>query len=171
MKFLFLISLSVLTVQNVLAQEKWVSLFNGKDLSGWDTYIGPSYDTLENKWGTERAGLNKDPLKVFSVVNDNGVSVIRISGENFGGISTTQEFENHHLKLEFKWGALKSHPRKNSKRDSGLLYHAIGDHGADNGFWMRSQEFQIQEGDCRDYWGVAGGSFEVPVNKLADDQF
>jgi hypothetical protein len=83
MKFLFFISLSILTVQNVLAQEKWVSLFNGRDLSGWDTYIGPSYDTLENKWGS--------------------VSVIRISGENFGGISTTQEFENHHLKLEFKW--------------------------------------------------------------------
>ena len=28
---------------------------------------------------------------------------------------------------------------------------------------MRSQEFQIQEGDCGDYWGVAGGSFEIPA--------
>jgi hypothetical protein len=26
---------------------------------------------------------------------------------------------------------------------------------------MRSQEFQVQEGDCGDYWGVAGGIFDV----------
>jgi hypothetical protein len=58
-------------------------------------------------------------------------------------------------------------PKKKDKRDSGLLYHAGGDHGADFGFWMRSQEFQIQEGDCGDYWGVAGGSFEVPAT-MAD---
>ena len=28
-----------------------------------------------------------------------------------------------------------------------------------------SQEFQIQEGDCGDYWGVAGGSFQVSAKK------
>jgi predicted RecA/RadA family phage recombinase len=33
----------------------------------------------------------------------------------------------------------------------------------DFGAWMRSQEFQIQEGDCGDYWGVAGGVFDVPA--------
>lgn len=28
----------------------------------------------------------------------------------------------------------------------------------------------MQEGDCGDYWGVAGGAFDVPVTK-ADDNF
>jgi hypothetical protein len=73
--------------------------------------------------------------------------------------------------MDFKWGVAKHHPRKNAKRDSGLLYHAGGEHGADYGFWLRSQEFQIQEGDCGDYWGVAGGSFEVPARKIDSTTF
>ena len=55
-----------------------------------------------------------------------------------GGISTTQEYENDHLKLNFKWGQTKYRPKENNKRHSGLLYHAVGNHGADGGFWMRS---------------------------------
>ena len=144
-------------------------LFNGKDLSGWDSYLGPTYDSIQNKFDTLQViGLNQDPHQVFSVVQEDGQSAIRISGENFGGISTTREFKNYHLTMEFKWGTKKSNPRKDKKRDSGLLYHAVGAHGADFGFWMRSQEFQIQEGDCGDYWGVAGGSFEVPARKQND---
>jgi hypothetical protein len=113
--------------------------------------------------------LNNDPNKVFSVVQVDGQSAIRISGENFGGVSTTKEFENYHLQLQFKWGELKHVPRDQQKRDSGLLYHAVGPHGADFNFWMRSQEMQIQEGDCGDYWGVAGGAFQVPVIKEGEN--
>jgi hypothetical protein len=144
----------------------WQSLFNGKDLSGWDTYIGPSFDSVNGKRDTISPGLNNDPLKVFSVALEDGQPVLRVSGERFGGISTQQEFENYHLKLEFKWGNLTWLPRKGKKRDSGILYHAVGPHGADFGFWMRSQEFQVQEKDCGDYWGVAGGIFDIPVTMI-----
>jgi hypothetical protein len=155
--------LGILVFQPVSAQQH---LFNNKNLDGWDTYIGPAYDTVKNTFDTLHvAGLNKDPNKVFSVVTIDGKPAIRISGQHFGGISTQQAFSNYHLTLEFKWGKKKWHPRKDKKRDSGLLYHAVGKHGADFGFWMRSQEFQVQEGDCGDYWGVAGGSFEVSATK------
>jgi hypothetical protein len=143
-------------------RNEWTTLLNNKDLSGWDTYLGPAYDTINHDWSKNSIGLNQDPLQVFSIVAEDGQPALRISGAHFGGISTLGEYANFHLRLEFKWGKEKHHPKKNSKRDSGLLYHAVGDHGADSGFWMRSQEFQIQEGDCGDYWGVAGGSFEVP---------
>jgi hypothetical protein len=145
---------------------RMITLFNGKDLSGWDVYIGSAYDTIAKKFAGDRMGLNKDPLNVFSVVTEDGKQAIRVSGERFGGISTVQEFKNYHLRLEFKWGKLKWHPKRNEKRDSGLLYHAVGEHGADGGFWMRSQEFQIQEGDCGDYWGVAGGIADVPAVRI-----
>jgi len=36
---------------------------------------------------------------------------------------------------------------------------------------MRSQEFQIQEGDCGDYWGVAGGSFDVHATKNSNNEW
>jgi hypothetical protein len=146
-------------------------LFNGKDLTGWDVYIGRPFDTISRKFSGEPLGLNNDPLKVFSVVTEDGKPAIRVSGERFGGISTLQEYKNYHLRLEFKWGELKWHPKRNDKRDSGLLYHAVGSHGADGGFWMRSQEFQIQEGDCGDYWGVAGGVADVPAVKVGDKKF
>jgi hypothetical protein len=143
----------------------WKPLFSGKDLSGWDTYIGPSFDTIQGKRDSISPGLNNDPLKVFTVVEEEGKPALRISGQRFGGISTLEEFQNYHLRMEMKWGTAKWPPRKNQKRDSGILYHAVGPHGADFGFWMSSQEFQVQEGDCGDYWGVAGGSFDVPAIK------
>jgi hypothetical protein len=154
------------------SNDSWQTLFNGKDLSGWDTYLGPTYDTIKNKFDSLLVpGLNNDSNKVFSVVNEDGAPAIRISGSHNGGISTQQEFENYHLTLEFKWGKQKSHPRKDKKRDSGLLYHAVGAHGADFGFWMRSQELQIQEGDCGDYWGVAGGIMDIPAKGSEPEKY
>ena len=168
---LFPIGFVAVVLMGTVPASRPISLFNGKDLTGWDVYIGRPYDTVSRKFAGTPMELNNDPLKVFSVVNEDGKPAMRVSGERFGGISTINEYKNYHVRLEFKWGKLKWHPKRNDKRDSGLLYHAVGDHGADGGFWMRSQEFQIQEGDCGDYWGVAGGIADVPAVKVADKKF
>ncbi len=149
----------------------WQPLFNGKDLTGWDTYLGPKYDTILHKTDTIPIGLNIDPANVFSVVRKDNENAIRISGENFGGISTIGEFENYHLQLQFRWGQLKWVPRKNDKKDSGLMYHAVGPHGADGGYWMRSHEFQIEEGDCGDYWACAGAIADIKARKENDSTY
>jgi hypothetical protein len=147
----------------------WRNLFNGKDLAGWDSYIGPLFSASGAlQKDLPPLGLNNDPQKVFSVAMEDGQNALHVSGEQFGGVSTQEEFENYHLQLQFKWGKLKWVPKKNSKMDSGVLYHANGAHGADGGFWMQSQEYQVQEGDCGDYWGVAGGAFEVTVKKQGE---
>lgn len=141
---------------------EWRQLFNGLDLSGWDTYLGPQFPSVgEDRTGVEPIGLNIDPKKTFTVIEVDGAPAIRISGEQFGGISTVESFANYHLRVDFKWGKNKYHPKENAKRDSGVLYHANGDHGVDWGFWMQSQEFQVQEGDCGDYWGVGGAGIDV----------
>jgi Domain of Unknown Function (DUF1080) len=133
----------------------WLPLFNGKNLDGWDTWLGKPY------MGKDVVGLNIDPKGVYSVVMLDGKPAIRISGEIFGALTSKKEYENYHLRLEFKWGEKKWPPRVNSVRDSGLLYHCVGEHGAAGTFWMRSQECQIQEKDCGDYWSVAGGTVDV----------
>jgi hypothetical protein len=151
---------------------EWQFLFNDSDLTGWDTYLGPAYDTLNHKFDSVPGpGLNNDPDQVFRIVSEDNQPAIRISGQHFGGLSTLAEFSNYHLQLEFKWGKTKWPPNHARKRDSGLLYHAVGPHGADYNFWMRSQEFQIQEGDCGDYWGVAGGVMDVNARGEGVEQY
>ena len=148
---------------------QWRQLFNGTNLDGWDTYLGPQFPPVgDDRTGVQPIGLNIDPKGVFTVAEVDGAPAIRISGEQFGGISTVEEFENYHLRLDFKWGKNKFHPKENSKMDSGVLYHANGEHGADWGFWMQSQEFQVQEGDCGDYWGVASAVMDVPAKKQGE---
>lgn len=151
----------ILIALNGIAQQE--SLFNKQDLAGWDTYIGPEVNDSGVAISIIPIGLNKDPLDVFSVVEIDGEKVIRLSGESWGGISTVKEFSNYHLRLKYRWGKSKWGQKKDKPRDSGLLYHAVGPHGVDGGAWMRSQEFQIEEGNTGDYWGVAGGVQDIPA--------
>jgi len=152
-------------------KDHWKKLFNGRDLSGWDTYIGPDLDDSGKPITGQPIGLNNDPKHVFTVVNENGENVIRISGENWGALITTKEYENYHLQLQFKWGALLWGQKKGKKKDSGLLYHSVGKYGADYGAWMRSHEFQVEEGNCGDYWGCAGALADVPVIKKSETEY
>jgi hypothetical protein len=151
--------------------DHWKQLFNGKDLTGWDTYLGPDLNDSGKPINGQPIGLNNDPRHVFTIVQQGGENIIRISGENWGAISTKEEYENYHLQLQFKWGALSWGQKKNKKKDSGLLYHSVGKYGADYGAWMRSQEFQIEEGNCGDYWGVAGGMADIPIIKKSETEY
>jgi hypothetical protein len=102
-------------------KNKAIQLFNGRDLSGWYTF-------LKDK------GRNVDPKQVFTV----GDGMIRISGEEMGCITTEKEFENYHLVVEFKWGDKTYEPRVGKARDSGILLHSQGQDGASSGIWMNS---------------------------------
>src|SRR3954454_7173816 len=84
----------------------WVSLFNGKNLDGWDTWLGRPFK------GKEVVGLNKDPNKVYNVVELDGKPAVRISGEVFGALTSKKDFQNYPLRLEFKWGEKKWPPRE-----------------------------------------------------------
>ncbi|MDB5112861.1 MAG: hypothetical protein JWR67_3975 [Mucilaginibacter sp.] len=151
--------------------DHWKQLFNGKDFTGWDSYIGPDLDDNGKPITDKPIGLNNDPRHVFSIVKKDGENLIRISGENWGAISTKSAYENYHLQLQFKWGALTWGQKKNKHKDSGLLYHSVGKYGADYGAWMRSQEFQIEETNCGEYWGVAGGMADIPAIKKPDSSY
>jgi hypothetical protein len=131
---------------NVSAQER---LFNGKDLTGWETYLHGS-NPHDPDYGT-----NRDPEKVFSVTNIDGQPAIRISGRYWGGMLTAREYENYHLHVEFKWGEKRWPPRANVVRDSGLLYHCVGPFASrTNCPWPRSIEFNITEHDTGEFWSV-----------------
>ena len=164
-------TIAIAFTKPVPPKKGWIKLFNGKNLNGWDTYLGPPLNDAGKKLSDTPVGLNNDPNHVFTIVKDGEEKVILISGREWGGISTKKEYDNFHLQLQFKWGALSWGQKKGQKKDSGLLYFAVGKHGADYGAWMRSQEFQIQEGDCGDYWGVAGAVQDIRAIKKSDKDY
>lgn len=133
--------------QPSIVPDKVISLFNGKDLSAFDTWLA-DYQ-------------HDDPDRVFSVVDQiDGAPAIRISGQHFGGLVTKNRFTNYRLILEFRWGALTWGARKNSARDAGVLVHCQGPFGNCrkdfNSPWMRSYEFQIIEGGTGDLLVLGG---------------
>jgi len=149
--------------------KKGDSLFNGKDLSGWYTYLSVPDSSVQSELPRDSSGkyfqapgLNNDLFNVFSVVENDGEPAIRISGELFGILVTEKEYENYHLTLEFKWGDKKFAPRADKKRDSGVLYHSVGPEGAWGGVWMKSKECQVQEGDVGDFIVVDTGVAVIP---------
>lgn len=148
-------SLAALTAQ----ADEWRSLFNGKDLSGWQPYVSFQPETNAHNLVSKHTprGINNDPKKVFSVVD----GLLRVSGEEWGGLTSMDEFENFHLQFEVKWGEKKWPPRLDAPRDNGMLYFAVGPEGAQSGHWLRSHEFQVQEGDSGDYHSVDGVIIDV----------
>jgi hypothetical protein len=166
-------------------RQDWTPLFNGKDLAGWDTWLGKPHrlsdvpGLVRNEQGdyTSPVGLNTDPKHLFSVVRVDGGAAIRVSGEIYGGLITAEAYENYHLRFEFKWGEKRWPPREQAVRDTGCCYHSIGPHDASYGFWMKSFEFQIQEGDCGDFYSLAGVIVDAqavvrdPLNPKSDLAF
>lgn len=123
----------MLSFYNTVAQTIEKKLLRAGQKDEWYTFLA-------------KAGKNNDSLKVFDI----GKNIIHVSGQDFGYIATVKKYHNFHLTLWFKWGEKKYPPREKEKRDAGILYRA--DLYSGDKIWPRSIEFQIQEGDCGDFW-------------------
>jgi hypothetical protein len=150
MKTVHFVSILLLFSFISFGQKGFKPLFNGKDLKGWETYIGAPEKSASS------IGLNKDPLKIFTVTTLNEEPVIRISGEVFGSLATKKDYSNYHLQMVFKWG------EKASKSfNSGILYHSFGPFGEGLGVWMSSHEFQLMTGRMGDSYCMGKSFFEI----------
>ena len=167
--FLLVLFASITLVSCENQTEDWTSLLDN-DLSQWDNYLSfrypENYQGEPPKDGEGKLippiGLNQDQYDVFTVIEENNRPVLRISGEIYGCVVTKEEYANYHLRLKVKWGDKKWHPRKNKLKDSGILYHSIGPHGAESWrSWMLSQEFQIMQGHFGDFWSQANSAIDI----------
>ena len=94
-----------------IVPEGVIELFNGRDLSGWTTWL---VDTRE-----------KDPREVYTVRD----GMIRISGDGFGYLSTDRAYRDYRLVVEVKWGTKNWRTRGGMARDSGIFLHSAGPNG------------------------------------------
>lgn len=135
---LLALPLAAQPARDAIAPKEKIVLFNGKDLSGWYSWL------QENKY--------QDPKHVFTVHN----GAVRVSGEEWGGLTTKNAFRDYHLIVEWKWGGPNQGKREGRARDSGILVHGVGEDGAYNGIWLQSIESQVIEGGTGDFIMVNG---------------
>ncbi len=148
----------------------WKPLLD-RNLSQFDVYL--SYpgavitDVIAGKAPADLKplGLNPKGQTVFSVIEQDGKPVLRITGEIYGCAVTRQSFSNYHLRLETRWGSTKLVPRLNEPKDSGILYHSRGEFGVDYWkSWALSHEFQVIEHGLGEYWTQASSAMDIRVN-------
>jgi len=101
-----------------------VSLFNGKDLSGWTYHLSD---------GGERDD-------VWSVAD----GVIHCEGRPVGYIRTEADYENYELTLEWRFA-----PERGAG-NSGVLCRMTGE----DKVWPHSMEAQLQSGSAGDIWNI-----------------
>lgn len=127
----------------------WTTLFNGRDLSGWSTWL-PSQ------------GVNRDPQGVFKV-QDGHLHVLDLpvtgQAQEFGYVVTNVPYADYRLRLRYRWGTKKFAPRANAPRDAGVMYGVSGP----NQLWPLGAELQIQERDTGDLWLIGGTNATVRV--------
>lgn len=125
------------------ADDGWIPLFNGKNLDGWYTYL-------------ESTGKNIDPKGVFKV-EDGMIHILDIpitdEPQDAGYLATNLEYSDVLIHVEYKWGSKRFRDKddpfaQGGKRDSGLLYLAVGP----DRIYPTSLECQIEETDTGDLW-------------------
>jgi hypothetical protein len=97
------------------------------------------------------------PAEIFKLGDD---GVLRVSGRGYGYLATRRAYRDYRAVIEYSWGERTWGKRAEMARDTGLLVHAHGPHGALNRTWIASIEAQIIEGGT--------GDILVLAPKLAD---
>lgn len=136
---------------------EWTPLFNGRDLSGWYTFL-------------QVHGKNQDPDHVITIEDgmirlykhaEHGTKVV------MGYISTEKEYGDYHFRFKYRWGEKKFEPRLKLKRDAGLYYHILGE----DRVWPRALQFQVEQtnvGDLIALYGFQLDTWTDPKNASAE---
>jgi hypothetical protein len=122
-------------------------LFNGRDLSDWEGWLGYADPGLTyTSPAVKPLGHDAQAAAMFSVVSEDGAPALRVDGRIWGSLVHKADLADYHLSLEYKWGDQVWAPRLDQPQNNGLLFHSHGQHGAVFGTWMRAMEFEIMKG-------------------------
>ena len=131
--------------------ERVIRPFNGKDLSGFTTWL-------------QQSG-HADPQVDYSVQH----GMIHIAGKGMGYLATVDSYKNYHFSIEYKWG--KRADGSKNVANSGILLHAVGPDGNAKGIWMASVECQLAQGCEGDLIVIRGKGKDgevIPVTITSD---
>jgi len=121
----------------------WISLINDRDLTGWYTMLSKSGKDVAQAKGIVR--IEQEMLHILG-------NEMTAEPAETGYVATNQEFENVHIRVEYKWGVKRFPPQSDAKRDNGILYGLVGP----DKVWPTCVECQIEETDVGDFFLVDG---------------
>jgi hypothetical protein len=122
MKKIVLAVFTMLVITQVNAQEKWVSLFDGKTTNGWHSY---GEATAGAAWKVADGMITFDPTA-------------RVNGKGGGDLVSNESFDQFHLQLEWKIS-------KNG--NSGILFFVQDDPKKYEYTFYTGPEFQVLDND------------------------
>ena len=126
------------------AQEKWISLFDGKTTKGWHSY---GEKTAGAAWKAIDGALVFDPSA-------------KVNGKEGGDLVTDQSFNDFHLQLEWKIS---------KDGNSGIIFFVQDNPAKYNYTWYTGPEFQVldNEGhpDAKIISHRAGNLYDLIVGK------
>ena len=124
-----------------------VSLFNGQDLKDWDAWLGYADPALTYKRpAIAPIGATAKSAEIFQVKVEDGRPALYVNGKTWGSLVHKGDFQNYHLRLQYKWGKGRWPPRETQAPNNGLLYHSHGAPGVVWGTWSQAVEFEIMTG-------------------------
>jgi hypothetical protein len=124
-----------------------VTLFDGRDLKDWDAWLGYADPALTyTRPAIAPIGATARSAEIFKVVIEDGRPALYVNGKTWGSLVHRGDFQNYHLRLQYKWGAVRWPPRQAQAPNNGLLYHSHGAPGAVWGTWSQAVEFEIMTG-------------------------
>jgi serine/threonine protein kinase len=93
--------------------DAWEPLLDEHDLGGWKPVVAEG--------GTP---VGAGPPSQFSLVLLDGLPALRSTGTGLGGVESEREFENFHLRFEYRWGAAEG------SHLASVRYHCTGPVGS-----------------------------------------
>ena len=115
-------------------EAKSISLFNGKDLSGWTFHLSDPDVKMGEVWSVEGG-------------------ILTCTGNPKGYLITKKkDFNNYVLTVDWRWHTSKA-------GNNGVLVHCSTPNAL--GVWCKSVEVQLANGNAGDFW-VIGKELDVP---------
>jgi hypothetical protein len=131
----------------VQSRDGWSPMFNGRDLSGWYTFL-------------QKHGKNSDPEHVITI-EDGAIHLYKHAADGstvvMGYIATDREYGDYHVRFQYRWGEKKFEPRYALKRDAGFYYHITGP----DAVWPRALQFQVEQTNVGDLITLHGMRLET----------
>lgn len=118
----------------------YTPLFNGKDLTGWTTFLDPR-------------AKDADPKKVWTIENGE----IHCLGKPNGYLLTDKEYGDYELRVQWRFPGAPG--------NSGVFVHVSGP----DKIWPKGVECQLMSGRAGDFWLVDGFKMTVPHSEGRQD--